>query len=160
MEVCGILHLRARINRVSGGETRRAMLARAFATEPDVFLLDEPTADPDPAATHAVTRLLRGTAESRRRVVVVLHAIILELRHAHRAVVLAAGWWATVLTRSPVSWAGLLAVGGSGCAAFLAGAAVAEFGSTFLSRTTSRAMSLTQAPSFAEVACARPSGRG
>ena len=35
------------------------MLARAFATEPDVFLLDEPTADLDPAASHAILRLLR-----------------------------------------------------------------------------------------------------
>jgi len=92
MEVCGILHLRAaRIDRVSGGEARRAMLARAFATEPEVFLLDEPTADLDPAAAHAVTRLLRETAESGRCVVVVLHAIDLALRYAHRAVVLAAG---------------------------------------------------------------------
>jgi iron complex transport system ATP-binding protein len=92
MEICGILHLRAaRIDRISGGEARRAMLARAFATEPEVFLLDEPTADLDPAAAHAVMRLLRETAESGRCVVVVLHAIDLALRYAHRVVVLAAG---------------------------------------------------------------------
>jgi len=92
LEMCRILHLRAaRIDQVSGGEARRAMLARAFATEPEVFLLDEPTADLDPAAAHAVMRLLRETAESGRCVVVVLHAIDLALRYAHRAVVLAAG---------------------------------------------------------------------
>jgi iron complex transport system ATP-binding protein len=92
MEICGILHLRAeRIDRVSGGEARRAMLARAFATEPEVFLLDEPTADLDPAAAHSVMRLLRETAESGGCVVVVLHAIDLALRYAHRVVVLAAG---------------------------------------------------------------------
>ncbi len=92
MEVCGILHLRAaRIDRVSGGEARRAMLARAFATEPEVFLLDEPTADLDPAAAHAVMRLLRETAESGRCVVVVLHAIDFALRYAHRVVILAGG---------------------------------------------------------------------
>jgi iron complex transport system ATP-binding protein len=39
LEVCGIVGLRAaRVDRISGGEARRAMLARAFATEPDVFL--------------------------------------------------------------------------------------------------------------------------
>ena len=92
MDLCGVVHLRAaRVDRISGGEARRAMLARAFATEPDVFLLDEPTADLDPAASHAVMRLLRATADAGRTVVVVLHAIDLALRYAHRVVVLAAG---------------------------------------------------------------------
>ena len=92
MELCGILPLRAaRIDRLSGGESRRAMLARAFATEPEMFLLDEPTADLDPAAAHAIMRLLRETAEAGRGVVVVLHAIELALRYAHRVAVLAGG---------------------------------------------------------------------
>ena len=62
-----------------------------FATEPDVFLLDEPTADLDPAASHAIMLLLRGTADAGRTVVVVLHALDLALRYAHRVVVLADG---------------------------------------------------------------------
>jgi iron complex transport system ATP-binding protein len=92
LELCGIVALRAaRVDRISGGEARRAMLARAFATEPDVFLLDEPTADLDPAAAHAIMRLLRATADAGRSVVVVLHALDLALRYAHRVVVLAGG---------------------------------------------------------------------
>jgi iron complex transport system ATP-binding protein len=92
LELCGIVGLRAaRVDRISGGEARRAMLARAFATEPDVFLLDEPTADLDPAASHAIMRLLRATADGGRTVVVVLHALELALRYAHRVVVLAGG---------------------------------------------------------------------
>jgi iron complex transport system ATP-binding protein len=92
LELCGIVGLRAaRVDRISGGEARRAMLARAFATEPDVFLLDEPTADLDPAASHAIMRLLRATADDGRTVVVVLHALDLALRYAHRVVVLAGG---------------------------------------------------------------------
>ena len=92
LEVCGIVGLRAaRVDRISGGEARRAMLARVFATEPDVFLLDEPTADLDPAASHAIMRLLRATADAGRTVVVVLHALDLALRYAHRVVVLAGG---------------------------------------------------------------------
>ena len=92
LEICGIVGLRAaRVDRISGGEARRAMLARAFATEPDVFLLDEPTADLDPAASHAIMRLLRATADAGRTVVVVLHALDLALHYAHRVVVLAGG---------------------------------------------------------------------
>jgi iron complex transport system ATP-binding protein len=92
LQLCGIEALRtARVDRISGGEARRAMLARTFATEPEVFLLDEPTADLDPAASHAIMRLLRMTADAGRTVVVVLHALDLALRYAHRVVVMAGG---------------------------------------------------------------------
>lgn len=92
LEQCGIAHLRnARVDRISGGEARRTMLARAFATEPDVFLLDEPTADLDPTAAHAIMSLLCRTAESGRTVLVVLHALDLALRYAHRVLVLSNG---------------------------------------------------------------------
>jgi iron complex transport system ATP-binding protein len=89
LTACGIAGLRdARIDRISGGEARRAMLARAFATEPRAFLLDEPIADLDPAAQHAIMRLLRRTARSGRIVLVVLHAIDLALHYADRVLVL------------------------------------------------------------------------
>ena len=92
LELCGIEALRTtRVDRISGGEARRAMLARVFASAPEVLLLDEPTADLDPAASHAIMRLLRTTADAGRTVVVVLHALDLALRYAHRVVVLADG---------------------------------------------------------------------
>ena len=92
LQICGIETLRqARVDRISGGEARRAMLARVFATEPEVFLLDEPTADLDPAASHAVMRLLRTTADAGRTVIVVLHALDLALLYAHRVVILVGG---------------------------------------------------------------------
>ncbi|MGE0223348.1 MAG: ABC transporter ATP-binding protein [Acetobacteraceae bacterium] len=92
LQRCNIATLRdARVDRISGGEARRAMLARAFATEPDVFLLDEPTADLDPAAAHEIMRLLRATAAEGRAVVVVLHAIDLALLYAQRIVLLKGG---------------------------------------------------------------------
>ena len=92
LHLCGVEALRdTRIDRISGGEMRRAMLARAFATEPEVFLLDEPTADLDPAAAHDVMGLLRRTADAGTAVVVVLHAIDLALRYADRVVLLRDG---------------------------------------------------------------------
>lgn len=92
LEACGIAALSGeRIDRISGGQARRAMLARAFATEPEVFLLDEPTADLDPAAAFDIMALLRGSARGRRCVVVVLHALDLALRFADRVVVMQGG---------------------------------------------------------------------
>jgi iron complex transport system ATP-binding protein len=67
------------------------MLARAFATRPSCFLLDEPTADLDPAASHEIMALLRGRAALGECVVVVLHAIDLARRYVTRMVVLRAG---------------------------------------------------------------------
>jgi iron complex transport system ATP-binding protein len=92
LAACGIAHLwAARVDRISGGQARRAMLARAFATEPSMFLLDEPTADLDPAAQHAIMALLRDTARRGAGVVVVLHALELAQLYADRVVLLAAG---------------------------------------------------------------------
>lgn len=92
LAACGVTHLRdARVDQVSGGQARRAMLARAFATEPEAFLLDEPTADLDPAAAHECMALLAGAARDGRTVVVVLHALDLALRYATRMVVLRDG---------------------------------------------------------------------
>ncbi|MEW6145629.1 MAG: metal ABC transporter ATP-binding protein [Thermodesulfobacteriota bacterium] len=48
LEKTGALHLRDRTFRsLSGGEKQRALLARAIAGEPDVLVLDEPTASVD-----------------------------------------------------------------------------------------------------------------
>ena len=92
LEACGLLALRDnRIDRLSGGQARRAMLARVLAGEPAVLLLDEPTADLDPAAAHEIMALLRACAGAGACIVVVLHDLSLALHHATRMVVLAGG---------------------------------------------------------------------
>ncbi len=58
LERCGVAAIAGRrVDQVSGGQARRAMLARAFATEPRILLLDEPVADLDPAACHEILRV-------------------------------------------------------------------------------------------------------
>ncbi len=89
---CGVLDLaERRIDQVSGGQARRAMLARALAGAPRVLLLDEPVADLDPPACHAVMDLLRDFAADGGTVVTVLHALELAVAYAARMVVLAEG---------------------------------------------------------------------
>lgn len=56
-----------------------------------MLLLDEPTADLDPAAAHAVMALLRGRAAAGACVVAVLHDLALALHHATRMVVMQGG---------------------------------------------------------------------
>jgi len=54
-----------RYARLSGGQRQRVLLARALATQPDLLLLDEPTAGIDPDAEKGILELLRGLRDRR-----------------------------------------------------------------------------------------------
>src|SRR4029078_7141133 len=59
--------------RLSGGEQQRLALARALARDPEVILLDEPTASLDPAATKAIEDVIRAVAARGIKVVMATH---------------------------------------------------------------------------------------
>src|SRR5512136_363615 len=60
LEMVGIAHLRERpIGHLSGGEYQRAAIARALIQQPEIFLLDEPTASIDQKAQHEILSLIQ-----------------------------------------------------------------------------------------------------
>lgn len=77
--------------RLSGGEQQRLGLARAWVIEPELLLLDEPTASLDPGASEEVERLVRAMAESGAKVILVSHNLAQVARLADDVVVLSNG---------------------------------------------------------------------
>lgn len=60
LELVGMSHLSRRpIGHLSGGEYQRAAIARALVQQPEIFLLDEPTASVDPQAQREILRLIQ-----------------------------------------------------------------------------------------------------
>jgi tungstate transport system ATP-binding protein len=59
--------------RLSGGEQQRLALARALARDPEILLLDEPTANLDPAATRSVEEIVLLAAQSGIKIVMASH---------------------------------------------------------------------------------------
>jgi tungstate transport system ATP-binding protein len=77
---------------LSGGEAQRVALARALVINPEVLLLDEPTANLDPYNINLIEEIVtRVNREQGTTVVLVTHNIFQAKRLAHRVVLLLDG---------------------------------------------------------------------
>ena len=88
-----VSHLGSRlITNVSGGERQRAVIARALAQEPDVLLLDEPTAFLDLHHQLEIARIIRRLNRERGlTVVLVSHDLNLASQYCDRVLLLREG---------------------------------------------------------------------
>lgn len=88
LEMAGLWHdvadrLESPAMGLSGGQQQRPCLARALILEPEILLLDEPAASPDPAAARDIEDLLLRLSGS-RALILVSHGVAQARRVAAR----------------------------------------------------------------------------
>jgi tungstate transport system ATP-binding protein len=76
---------------LSGGEQQKLALARAWALEPEVLFLDEPTANLDPSATREVERIVEQIHASGTKIVMTTHNLGQARRFADEILFMSAG---------------------------------------------------------------------
>jgi tungstate transport system ATP-binding protein len=83
-------------NTLSGGEMQRIALARALVLQPELLLLDEPTANLDPRSAASIDALLQSLAGGRTAVILATHNMRQCQKLANRVAVLHGGRLAAV----------------------------------------------------------------
>ena len=97
----GLDHIARRPARLlSGGAQQRVALARAWALEPELLILDEPTASLDPGSTREVERIIGEIAAGGARILMTTHNLGQARRMADEIVFIDRG---RVLEQTPVA---------------------------------------------------------
>ena len=68
-------HAETRVDKLSGGQRKRASVALELLTGPSLLILDEPTTGLDPALDRQVMMMLRQLADAGRVVLIVTHSV-------------------------------------------------------------------------------------
>ena len=76
---------------LSGGEKRRVAIAGILAIEPNVLVLDEPTAGLDPVGQEEIMNLIVKMNKEGKTIILVTHDMDLVLKYSNRAIVLKDG---------------------------------------------------------------------
>jgi cobalt/nickel transport system ATP-binding protein len=89
LEMLGIASIADRYPyRLSGGEKKRVSIASILTLEPDIYLMDEPTANLDPATEGALIDLLADLTKAGKTMIIATQDLLLARHIADRAVVL------------------------------------------------------------------------
>ena len=92
LEVCGLRPFRTwPLSALSHGQRKRVTIAAVLALEPEVLLLDEPTAGQDLAHYSEFMEFLRGVHRAGTTVVLITHDMHLALEYTDRVLVLSGG---------------------------------------------------------------------
>jgi iron complex transport system ATP-binding protein len=91
IELCGIIHVKHKsIGEVSDGERQKAMIAKAFAQQTPVMLLDEPTAFLDYSSKNNITKLLKELAHAENKIIILSsHDLEMLFRNADQCLLMA-----------------------------------------------------------------------
>lgn len=76
---------------LSGGQKRRVAIAGVLAMEPDVLILDEPTAGLDPKGRDEILELIKGLQETGMTIILVSHSMEDVADYAQRVIVMNGG---------------------------------------------------------------------
>ena len=76
---------------LSGGQKRRVAIAGIIALEPDILILDEPTAGLDPRGSKEMMELFEKIHQNGTTIIMITHDMNMVLHHASRAVVMSEG---------------------------------------------------------------------
>lgn len=94
-EILKLLHLEhlamRDFNKLSGGQQQTVYIARALAQEPDILLLDEPTANLDIRHQTEVLDILKGLSHKGITIIIALHDINMAVRYASKIMMLRGG---------------------------------------------------------------------
>lgn len=92
LEIAGLSDMAsASVSALSGGQKQRTAIAAALAMEPEILILDEPTAMLDPSGRRDVMSTLKRLNKSRNMTVILITHYMEEAVEADRVVVMADG---------------------------------------------------------------------